>query len=186
MRPCFCGLPSSSVIGLSLCTPLPGSLSRSVSCLLFLKHTNIHQGRGWLLLVCITIQSGEGSCRSLSFQVAELVLRYCFLHILCLWTRPHHRWEYPLPLTPEPVDSQLWCGKVDGMRLRHASLLKFLFSLFQDGCGTENHVPEGGGAEQAIRTLGHAEERDCVSPRKRKYPLSPLTFLLFAPGAERA
>lgn len=89
-------------------------------------------------------------------------------------------------VSPEAADTQLWRGKVDRTRLRHATSLSLLFSSFQDGRGTENHVPEGGGAEQAVRTLGHAEERDCVSPRERKYPLSPLTFLLSAPGAEKA
>lgn len=57
------------------------------------------------------------------------------------------------------------------------ALLKPLSSLFQDGHGAENHVPEGGRAEQAVRTLGHAQERYCISPRKRKYPLASACLL---------
>lgn len=39
-------------------------------------------------------------------------------------------------------------------------------SLLQDGGGAENNVPEGGCAEQAVGTLGHAEECHCLGPRK--------------------
>ena len=71
-----------------------------------------------------------------------------------------------------PADELVLTAGVDVQKdhihivIRSAESLDIHKQKEKDGGDPENNVPEGGCAEQAVGTLGHAEECHCLGPRK--------------------